>query len=68
MGSSPVGGTMKKTKYSVVYDDETTTSTWTYDLDRFKNGPISVEIHYKDDLEQPKKKKNYYKSKKKAVR
>jgi hypothetical protein len=56
---------MKKTKYSVVYDDETTTSTWTYDLDRFKNGPISVEIHYKDGLEQPKKKKSYYKSKKK---
>ena len=27
-----------------VYEDEETISTWTYDLDKFKNGPISVEI------------------------
>ena len=26
------------------YEDEETISIWTYDADRFKNGPISVEI------------------------
>ena len=26
------------------YEDEDTISIWTYDADRFKNGPISVEI------------------------
>ena len=26
------------------YEDEETISIWTYDLDKFKHGPISVEI------------------------
>ena len=26
------------------YEDEDTISIWTYDADKFKNGPISVEI------------------------
>ena len=26
------------------YEDEDTISIWTYDTDKFKNGPISVEI------------------------
>ena len=26
------------------YEDEETISVWTYDFDKFKNGPISVEI------------------------
>ena len=26
------------------YETEDTISIWTYDLDKFKNGPISVEI------------------------
>jgi hypothetical protein len=32
-----------------VYEDEETISTWTYDLDKFKNGPISVDIKYKNE-------------------
>jgi hypothetical protein len=34
-------------KFTRVYEDEETVSTWTYDLDKFKNGPISVDIKYK---------------------
>ena len=39
------------------YEDEDTISIWTYDTDKFKNGPISVEIIEKKP--QPvKRKKN----------
>ena len=38
-----------KTKFQRTYETEDTTSVWTYDLDKFKNGPISVEIKYKYD-------------------
>jgi hypothetical protein len=56
--------TVNKLQYSVVYDDEFSTSTWTYDLTRFKNGPVSVSINYKDGLEeQLAKKRKYYKKK-----
>ena len=37
------------------YEDEETISIWTYDLDKFKNGPISVEII--DKRPEPEKKK-----------
>jgi len=30
-------------KKIVKYEDEETISIWTYDFDKFKNGPISVE-------------------------
>jgi hypothetical protein len=30
-------------KKIVKYEDEDTISIWTYDFDKFKNGPISVE-------------------------
>ena len=31
-------------KKVVKYEDEETISIWTYDFDKFKNGPISVEV------------------------
>lgn len=37
------------------YEDEDTISIWTYDTDKFKNGPISVEII--DKRPEPEKKK-----------
>jgi deoxyadenosine/deoxycytidine kinase len=33
-------------KYTKVYEDEYTTETWTYNLDKH-HGPISVDIRYK---------------------
>ena len=38
-----------KTKFTRTYETEDTIAVWTYDLDKFKNGPISVEIKYKYD-------------------
>lgn len=37
------------------YEDENTISIWTYEKDKFKNGPILVEIIDKNP-ETPKKK------------
>lgn len=34
-------------KFSRVYEDEETITTWTFDLDKFDRGPISVDIKYK---------------------
>lgn len=34
-------------KFTRVYEDEFTIETWTYNLDKFPNGPISVDIKYK---------------------
>ena len=31
-------------KFTRTYETEDTISIWTYDADKFKNGPISVEI------------------------
>jgi hypothetical protein len=31
-------------KKIVKYENEESTAIWTYDLEKFKNGPISVEI------------------------
>ena len=39
------------------YEDEDTISIWTYDAEKFKNGPISVEIIDKKP-EPVKRKKN----------
>jgi len=41
-------------KFQRTYEDETTTETWTFDTDKFKNGPISVDIKYKDDADKQK--------------
>lgn len=46
-----------KTRYSVVYKNAETTSTWTYDLSKFRNGPVLVEIEYHDGLVERKLKK-----------
>ena len=39
------------------YENEDTISIWTYDLDKFKNGPISVETIYKKTEPVKKKRK-----------
>jgi len=39
----------KKEQYQQVYEDDETVAVWTYDLTKFKNGPISVDIKYKYD-------------------
>ena len=41
-------------KFIRTYEDETTTETWSFDTDKFRNGPISVEIKYKDGADKPK--------------
>ena len=51
----------RKEKYTVVYQTGNATSTWTYDLTKFKNGPVKVEIV--DHNAPPEKKK---KTKKKS--
>ena len=37
-------------KFTRVYEDEFEKTTWTYDLDYFPSGPISVDIKTKIDL------------------
>jgi hypothetical protein len=39
-------------KFTRVYDDEDTIETWTFDLDKFPNGPISIDIKYKAGAEK----------------
>ena len=34
-------------KFTRVYEDDETIETWTFDLDKFDKGPISVDIKYK---------------------
>ena len=34
-------------KFNRVYEDDETIETWTFDLDKFDKGPISVDIKYK---------------------
>ena len=46
------------------YEDEETISIWTYDLDKFKNGPISVEIKYKYDPVKKETNREKYSKKK----
>jgi hypothetical protein len=41
-------------KFQRTYEDETTTETWTFDTDKFRNGPISVDIKYKDGADKQK--------------
>ena len=42
-------------KFVRKYENEDTISIWTYDLDKFKNGPVSVETI--DKKPEPVKKK-----------
>jgi hypothetical protein len=39
-------------KYQRVYEDELTIETWSFDTDKFRNGPISVDIKYKAGAEK----------------
>ena len=34
-------------KFNRVYEDDETIETWTFDLDKFDRGPVSVDIKYK---------------------
>ena len=71
-GSSPAPSTIKFVKILAVvrifsyicpmkkivkYEDEERIAIWTYDLDKFKNGPISVEIVEKNPEPVKKKRK-----------
>ena len=42
----------KPRKFTRVYEDELTTETWTFDLDKQPNGPILVDIKYKTGAEK----------------
>ena len=41
-------------KFQRTYEDETTTEIWIFDTDKFRNGPISVDIKYKDGADKQK--------------
>ena len=38
---------MKEIKFSRIYEDEETITTWTFDLEKFNRGPVLVDIKYK---------------------
>ena len=39
-------------KFTRVYEDEYAIETWSFDIDKFRNGPISVDIKYKAGAEK----------------
>jgi hypothetical protein len=39
-------------KYTRVYEDEYAIETWSFDIDKFRNGPIQVDIKYKAGVEK----------------
>ena len=39
-------------KYTRVYEDEYAVETWSFDVDKFRNGPINVDIKYKAGAEK----------------
>jgi hypothetical protein len=39
-------------KFQRKYEDENTIETWTFDLEKFKQGPIEVDIKYKAGAEK----------------
>jgi hypothetical protein len=39
-------------KFTRTFEDEFTTEIWEYNTDKFKNGPISVDIKYKPGAEK----------------
>lgn len=41
-------------KFQRTYEHEDSTEVWSFDTDKFRNGPISVEIKYKDGADKPK--------------
>ena len=42
-------------KFIRKFEDEFTTEIWEYDTDKFKNGPISIDINYKAGAEKAMK-------------
>ena len=42
-------------KFQRTYEDELAIETWTFDTDKFRNGPISVDIKYKAGAEKTMK-------------
>ena len=42
-------------KFTRVYEDEYAVETWSFDVDKFRNGPISVDIKYKAGAEKAMK-------------
>ena len=42
-------------KFQRTYEHEDSTEIWSFDIDKFRNGPISVEIKYKDGADKQKK-------------
>jgi hypothetical protein len=48
-------------KFSVVYEDDEHKSTWSYDHNITRNGPVSIEIQHK---KEPMKTKRVKKAKK----
>jgi hypothetical protein len=43
------------TKFTRIYEDDETIETWTFDLEKFSRGPISVDIKYKSGAEKAMK-------------
>jgi hypothetical protein len=39
-------------KFIRIYEDEQTTETWKYDLNKFERGPIEVDIKWKNSLDK----------------
>ena len=39
-------------KFQRTYEHEDSTEVWTFDTDKFRNGPISVDIKYKAGAEK----------------
>jgi len=39
-------------KFTRVYEDEYAVEIWTFDIDKFRNGPINVDIKYKAGAEK----------------
>jgi hypothetical protein len=41
-------------KYTRTYEHDDTTEVWTFDTDKFPNGPIQVDIKYKNGTDKTK--------------
>jgi hypothetical protein len=39
-------------QFTRIYEDDETIEVWTFDLDKFSGGPISVDIKYKAGAEK----------------
>lgn len=46
----------RPTKFERVYEDDDSTSTWKYDLNKQPYGPVEIEIKYKKGYVHPSQK------------